>query len=530
MPLDGVVVVIEDEPITSVQVLARLELLQALAKNSAPRLETPLTMAQAYKELVEARLLSWDASRKRISVSDAEMDRMMELLAKQVNVSGGRQALLALLTARGIDEANYREYSRQQLLFAKLDRLADPVRPRAERLRELEAEAQILDVSELLSLAPSSKRSCTPATPTRPTRPPATARATAPAGKGSPARVAGICIEGEATPQTAARLEQLGRTVKIGGELDRTSVSRAQAALLSDGDSVEAATVYAVSTQPREPPEKAAWLWVVFRVRERPFLAGFEHSGLPAGVSVEPPPSTPSLRVSQRVLRTQLENTRDALREAGYRSSGLKLERRPVAAGERPGGGPAERVRLMVTPGPRTRLAQVELVGAGEPRRAELLALLPFHAGDPYQEIESMTARFMLDLYYRDRGYLRAHIGDPEVVPEKPAADGSPQLRLRYAITEGPQVRLSALRFTGELPLAEAELRRLMKSGVDKVISTEALRKDIQALLDAAKAAGKPVQITPNVEYRKDVSQADLTLHFAPDPAAGSGMGALKQR
>ena len=508
MPLDGVLAVIEGEPITGAQVAARLGLMRAIAQTSPPSPDQPLTVAQAYKELFEARLLSWDADRQRVSVSDADVDRVMELIAGRSTPSGDKQALSAALASRGIDEAAYRELCRQQILFAKLDRIGTPVRPRAARLRDLEAQAQILNVNEILSLAPSDKRVCAPAV----------ARSAQPVIRAGIPSVAGVCLEGERNAQTDARLTELGRIVPAGGALDGASISRAQARLLSMDDAAEAAAVYAISTQPREPPEKAKSLWVVFRVRERPWLAGLDLVGMPAGVRVQRPPAEPKMRVSQRALRIQLDETRDKLQDAGFRSASLKLERVPEAAKDGPAGAPSERVRLLVTPGPRTRIAQVEFTGVSDARRAELLALLPFHPADFYVESESVVARFKLEHDYQERGFLSARVEVPEAAEPPAATDGSPQVRLRYAVKEGPQSRLSAVRFTGALPLAEAALRRLMKSVPGKPISPDTLRADVQRMRDAAKAAGKPVEITPDVHMRNEGTQVDVTMQFAPAP------------
>ena len=510
MPLDGVLALIEGAPITSAQVAARLGLMRALAQNSPSGPDQPLTAAQAYKELFEARLLSWDAERMSVSVSDAEVDRMMELIAGRAAPGAGKQTLSAALASYGIDEAAYRELCSQQILFAKLDRIGTPVRTRAERLRALEAQAQILNVNELLSQAPSEKRVCTPAS-ARPVQSP---------DKSAIPIVAGLCLEGERSAQTDARLAELGRSVLVGGALDRAGVARAQARLLSMDDAAEAAAVYAISTQPREPPENARSLWVIFRVRERPWFAGLDLVGMPAGVHVDLPPAEPKTRVSQRALRVQLDQARDKLRDAGFRSASLKLERVPAAAGTGPAGAPSERVRMLVTPGPRTRIAQVEFTGVSDARRAELRALLPFRPADAYEEVECVAARFTLEHDYRERGYLSARVEVPEATDMPAAPDGSPQVRLRYAVQEGPQTRLAALRLTGALPLAEAALRRLVKSALGKPVSPDTLRADVQRMQEAAKASGKPVEITPNIDMRSEGTQVDVTLQFAPAPAS----------
>lgn len=517
MPLDAVLVLVEGEPVTSAQVLARLRLMQGIAQQAPPDPEHPLTMEQAHKELVEARLLSWDAARKDITVSEAEVDRLLEVLAKQLATGGSPQVLTDLLISHGIRVSDYRERMRQEILFSKLDRIGDPLPARKERLRRLQAEAQILSPNELLRLLPAEPRTCTQAALGRDT-------SRAPAASPDASHVAAVCIEGEPSPASAARLSQLAAMVRPGAALDREAVSRAMLSLLEGEGAAEAAAAYALSMQPGEAPERAKSLRVVFRIREYPRLIAVETAGLPSGVEIST--SLPGGQVSQRALRRLIDGAQQTLHAAGFRSAEVKLERTATAAGSALSG---ERVRLLVTSGPRTRIAQIDLVGAAESRRAALLALLPLRALDPYRDGESVDARSKLEQYYLDHGYLRATVAAPEVLTDSPASDGSPQVRLRFVIQEGPLCQLASLRFSGALPLPEAELRRHIKSPLGQPPSLVVLRADIQRLLDAAKAVGRSVSITPLTSLRGETGLLDVTLQFDPASQPQSAGAALKR-
>lgn len=514
LPLDAVLAIVEDQIITASQVTQRLALMRALAQGVAADPKRPLTQGQAYQELLEARLLSWDAQRKRIEVTDAEVDRLLDLVAQRLSSAGGKQALSAELARAGVDEASYREMYRQELLFAKLERADSPPRPRQDRLRDLEAEAQVQRTDGLLSLTAASARACVPNhAGARP--------AVGSAGSPASAVVQGICIEGERTAQKDAWLAALAPLVPVGTALDHAAVSRAQARLLAQDDGIEAAAAYAVSTQPNEAAERAQSLWVVFRVQPRPRLASVEFVGLPSGFQIEPQAVSPTERVSHRVLRSQTEHVRDSLRDACYRSVRVQPQRLPQARDA--GGTPVERLRLTVAAGLCTRIEQVELIGVGDARRAQLLPLLPFQVGGAYQEVETLEARFRLELHYRDLGYLRASVAVPDVQAGAPGPGGSPRVRLRYTISEGPQAQLNSLKLAGSLPLPEAQLRRLMTSQLRQPVSVAALRSDIQKMQDAARAAGKPVNILPNVELRNEGALVDVTLEFAAESTAPTG-------
>jgi hypothetical protein len=525
MPLDAVLVLVEGEPVTSAQVLARLRLMQGVAGNAPPSPGRPLTMEQAHKELVEARLLSWDAARKDITVTEPEVDRLLETLAKQLATDGSVKALTALLTAQGIRVSDYREWVRQEFLFSKLDRFGDPAPPRQERLRRLQAEAQTLSPGELLRLVPAEPRTCTQAAPAAGAAAGADARSLPAASPGT-AQVAAVCIEGEPSPAGAARLSQLATMVRPGAALDREAVSRALLSLLEGEGAAEAAAAYALSMQPGEAPERAKALRVVFRIREAPRLVAIETPGLPTGIEIAT--SLPGGRVSQRGLRRLIDGAQQTLHAAGFRSAEVKAERTAAAGGDG-ATPPGERVRLQITPGLRTRIAQIDLVGAAASRQAALLALLPLRALHPYREGESAEARSKLEQYYLDHGYLRASIAAPEALADSPASDGSPQVRLRFVIQEGPLCQLASLRFSGALPLPEAELRRHIKSPLGQPPSLATLRADIQRVLDAAQAAGKSVSITPLTSLRGDTGLLDLTLQFDAVSQPQSGGAALKR-
>lgn len=519
MPLDAVLVLIEGEPITSAQVLARLRLMQGIAQKAPPDPERPLTLAQAHKELVEARLLSWDAARKDITVSEADVDRLLDALAKKLTTSGNPQALTDMLTSYGILVSDYRELCRQEILFSKLDRVGEPALPRKERLRALEAEAQILSSGELLRMAPAEPRVCTPLAPPKVAR---DAHAVPP----SAARVAAVCVEGDPGPASDARLSQLAAMVRPGDVLDRAAVSRALLSLLQGEWAAEAAGAYALSTQPGETPERAKSLQVVFRLREHPRLLGMETAGLPAGVELST--GQPGTRVTQRELRRLIHDAQQTLNAAGFRSARVMAERVPAAPAAAGSSLSGERVRLLVTAGPRTRIAQIDLVGAGESRRAALMALLPFRALDPYRESASEQARRLLEQHYFEKGYLRATVAAADVLNDAPASDGSPQVRLRFVIAEGPLCQLASLRFAGKLPLPEAELRRHVKSLLGQPPSLTVLRQDIQRLRDAAQAAGTSVEITPITSLRGESALLDVTLQFEPLSPPSSAGAALK--
>ena len=90
------------------------------------------------------------------------------------------------------------------------------------------------------------------------------------------------------------------------------------------------------------------------------------------------------------------------------------------------------------------------------------------------------------ELVYRDKGYLDIKVGDP-VVTMDPDLRG---MRITIPIQEGPQYKLGALGFAGELIRPADKLRRFVGLKLGKPFSAGALQRSIEALTRIYKDAG----------------------------------------
>jgi peptidyl-prolyl cis-trans isomerase SurA len=112
--LDRVVAVVENEPITQSELQARVQLMTSMSPGFASE--------HALDILVEERLIELGAGELRVAVTDSEIDRAIDAVAKNAQLT--RDALLEQLRMRRINVDDYRAELRRQLLSAKLMNVA----------------------------------------------------------------------------------------------------------------------------------------------------------------------------------------------------------------------------------------------------------------------------------------------------------------------------------------------------------------------------------------------------------------------
>lgn len=498
--------VIEDQPILASQIQARLQLMRAVAGPT----DTPATLDQAHRELFEGRLIAWDAARQHLEMLDADVERMLDVMATKQGMKGGRGEFLAAVRQRGIDVNVYQAYLRQALLAARWELTLRPAPgtpttqrapTKAQRLAELEAEALIDRPEGLLDPRPLGQRTCLPKNPPK-------VLASAP---GKEPLVAAVCIEGIPGPETEARLAELLRTIPAEAPLSRDAVARSLTELLASSAGAEAASVYGLPLRPGG--DRNGPLFVVYRLRPRPLLSGIELQGAANGVVIPAIPIAPATRYSHRELRSHLEETLATLHDAGYLDAAVRAERLPRGSHSDP-----LRVRLKLAPGLRTHIARITLPGVAEARVSEVLAVMGLHPGDPMSESGLLLGRNKLGDFYMEHGFIKAYVERPTTEPAAPREDGSPQVAVRMVVTEGKQYRLGTLKMTGALPLREHELQKLVKTQRGELFRASALRQDLERLIEAGKRAGKPFTIDPITSINDPASLVDLTLNFVPAP------------
>jgi outer membrane protein insertion porin family len=181
-------------------------------------------------------------------------------------------------------------------------------------------------------------------------------------------------------------------------------------------------------------------------------------------------------------------------------------------------GGP-KRVHLSfnVTEGPRVRIRDLEFVGnekvsdrrlarrMKENKRRGLLGLIT--GGGTYREDKFGEDADSIIEHYRDRGYITAQVGQPDLRVLEDEKDGSTRwVQLRVPVTEGNQYRIGDFTFEGNEIVKDEALLSLFKVKPGDVYS----EKDIKKGLDKAR------EVYGVGGYYEFVAYPDLTPRDMP--------------
>ncbi|HXP79999.1 MAG TPA: POTRA domain-containing protein [Verrucomicrobiae bacterium] len=106
-------------------------------------------------------------------------------------------------------------------------------------------------------------------------------------------------------------------------------------------------------------------------------------------------------------------------------------------------------VRFVIQEGEQTRVASLDIEGNQQLSRDELLGVVGSSKGQPYSEFNVSSDRDNILATYYDQGFSEAQFAaDVEKLPAAGPKEG-PVVRLRYHITEGPQVLVAKVLLSG---------------------------------------------------------------------------------
>lgn len=158
---------------------------------------------------------------------------------------------------------------------------------------------------------------------------------------------------------------------------------------------------------------------------------------------------------------------RDLMSEKGYGNADVRHTITPLAGGPK-----LVNVTFTVATGPRTAIRDVEFVGNRAIRDATLASALQANRPENLLSFANGRGRFndarfaedaaRVEDFYRDRGYVRAQVGQPELRPLDDSADGATRwVQLRIPVNEGARFRVGTVTFEGNKVLGTEALRSL---------------------------------------------------------------------
>ena len=160
---------------------------------------------------------------------------------------------------------------------------------------------------------------------------------------------------------------------------------------------------------------------------------------------------------------------REMMAEKGFTNAEVRHTVTPVAGGPK-----LVNVTFHIGDGPKIKIRRVDFVGNvakgdGTLRRKlkdnKPRGLLGFiTGGGTYQEAKYEADADLIQSYYRNQGYVRVRVGQPEIRTLEDSKDGKTRwVELRIPITEGPRYRVGELNIAGNTVVRAEALKPLFK-------------------------------------------------------------------
>jgi outer membrane protein insertion porin family len=218
--------------------------------------------------------------------------------------------------------------------------------------------------------------------------------------------------------------------------------------------------------------------------------------------------------LDQGVIRRTEGVIRNLMAEKGHQFAEVKSRTE-----ELPGGPKLVRVVFEATEGPKVKVRDIEFVGNNEISDGSLKKrmketkehwFLSWITGrGTYQETKFEEDAEKVEEFYRERGYIQARVGTPEILTLEDSADKETRwVQLRIPVTEGNRYRIGNVAFEGNKVVDTKFLQPLFKLKTGEYYSEKDVRKGFE----------KAREIYGNVGYFEFTGFPDMEFL---DPAQG---------
>jgi outer membrane protein insertion porin family len=226
---------------------------------------------------------------------------------------------------------------------------------------------------------------------------------------------------------------------------------------------------------------------------------------------------------------------RDMLKEKGFQFADVTHEIKEVAGGPK-----LVHLTFNLDEGPKVKIRGIDFVGnhavsSGALKRQmkenkersgfqDLIHLPTFVMSaiggkDTYQEAKFDDDAEKISSYYRDRGYIKAVIGAPEVKVVEDSADKKTRwIQLRIPVTEGERYKVASFGFSGNTVVKTEYLQPLFKLQPGEYYSDKVIRKGLEKARELYGAGG----------YFEFTGYPDLKPRDEPNPNEPAAPDALK--
>ena len=229
-------------------------------------------------------------------------------------------------------------------------------------------------------------------------------------------------------------------------------------------------------------------------------------------------------------LRGVAGAVRELYAEEGYQFADVKPEIKDI-----PGGPKLVHVTFHVSEGPKVKIRDVEFIGNQEVSDGKLQGKMKENkgrgffgfitGGGTYKEDKWADDADAIEEYYRDKGYIMARVGTPEMKVLTDSEDGKTRwIQLSIPVTEGKRYRVGNFNFDGNKVIKSEALRPFFKIDEGDYYSHKKVVKGFEKARELYGMVGY-YEFTPmpDLKPRDMAEQNDQTGPAAPAPKNGNG-------
>jgi len=178
---------------------------------------------------------------------------------------------------------------------------------------------------------------------------------------------------------------------------------------------------------------------------------------------------------------------RDLYAEKGYEYADVKPEIKPVSSATK-----TVNVSFHITEGPKVRIRSVDFMGnaaiADGPLASQMKEnkgpnkwLKMFSHGGTFKEGKFEDDADKVQQFYREHGYVKAQIGQPQLRILEDEKDGKTRwVQLQIPVTEGPRYKIGKVDFSGNTVVKSEGLRPLFKLDEGEWFNEKKIRKGFE--------------------------------------------------
>jgi outer membrane protein insertion porin family len=200
--------------------------------------------------------------------------------------------------------------------------------------------------------------------------------------------------------------------------------------------------------------------------------------------------------IDQGLIRKVAGVVREMYAEKGYEYAEVKPEVKPVSTATK-----TVNLTFHITEGPKVKIRAVDFQGNkamsdgklnGKMKENKAPGMFKFITGaGTYKEAKFEEDADKVQAYYRERGYVKAQVGQPELKILEDSKDGkSRYVQLQIPVTEGPRYKIGEVGFSGNTVVKTEGLRPLFKIEKDDWFNEKKIRKGFEKAREVYGSAG----------------------------------------